>query len=111
MPKYLFAEDVLGTNTGHYPRHSKRHRDFAAEHRRLQGERIRSLPRPERCAGRDLSGIRARSFNCRRAPGLLGGFARPKRPLNGGLTKGADFVADPGADLADEIEQLAHRPE
>jgi 3-methyl-2-oxobutanoate hydroxymethyltransferase len=38
--QYLFAEDVLGTNTGHYPRHSKRYRDFAAELRRLQQERI-----------------------------------------------------------------------
>jgi 3-methyl-2-oxobutanoate hydroxymethyltransferase len=38
--QYLFAEDVLGTNTGHYPRHSKKYRDFAAEYRRLQEERI-----------------------------------------------------------------------
>lgn len=38
--QYLFAEDILGTNTGHYPRHSKRYRDFAAEYRRLQQERI-----------------------------------------------------------------------
>lgn len=38
--QYLFAEDVLGTNTGHYPRHSKRYRDLAAEYRRLQGERV-----------------------------------------------------------------------
>ena len=38
--QYLFAEDVLGSNTGHYPRHAKRYRDFAAEHARLQKERI-----------------------------------------------------------------------
>ena len=38
--QYLFAEDVLGSNTGHYPRHAKRYRDFAAENARLQGERI-----------------------------------------------------------------------
>ena len=38
--QYLFAEDVLGSNTGHYPRHSKRYRDFAAEYARLQKERI-----------------------------------------------------------------------
>lgn len=38
--QYLFAEDVLGSNTGHYPRHAKRYRDFAAENARLQKERI-----------------------------------------------------------------------
>ena len=38
--QYLFAEDVLGTNPGHYPRHSKKYRDLGAELRRLQGERI-----------------------------------------------------------------------
>lgn len=38
--QYLFAEDVLGTNTGHYPRHTKRYRDFAAEYARLQNERV-----------------------------------------------------------------------
>lgn len=38
--QYLFAEDVLGSNTGHYPRHAKRYRDFAIENIRLQKERI-----------------------------------------------------------------------
>jgi 3-methyl-2-oxobutanoate hydroxymethyltransferase len=38
--QYLFAEDVLGTNTGHVPRHSKVYRNFAAEYARLQRERI-----------------------------------------------------------------------
>jgi 3-methyl-2-oxobutanoate hydroxymethyltransferase len=38
--QYLFAEDVLGSNTGHVPRHAKRYRDFAAEHARLQAERV-----------------------------------------------------------------------
>ena len=38
--QYLFAEDVLGSNTGHVPRHAKRYRDFAAEAARLQRERI-----------------------------------------------------------------------
>ena len=38
--QYLFATDVLGTNRGHYPRHSKKYRDFATEYDRLQGERI-----------------------------------------------------------------------
>ena len=38
--QYLFAEDVLGSNTGHYPRHAKRYRDFAAEYARLQKERV-----------------------------------------------------------------------
>lgn len=38
--QYLFAEDVLGANRGHMPRHSKVYRNFAAEHDRLQQERI-----------------------------------------------------------------------
>jgi 3-methyl-2-oxobutanoate hydroxymethyltransferase len=38
--QYLFAEDVLGSHAGHYPRHSKVYRDFRAEYDRLQKERI-----------------------------------------------------------------------
>jgi 3-methyl-2-oxobutanoate hydroxymethyltransferase len=38
--QYLFAEDVLGSNRGHYPRHSKKYRDFAKEYDRLQQERV-----------------------------------------------------------------------
>ena len=38
--QYLFAEDVLGENRGHIPRHSKVYRNFAAEHDRLQLERV-----------------------------------------------------------------------
>lgn len=38
--QYLFAEDILGTNTGHYPRHSKRYADLASEYARIQGMRI-----------------------------------------------------------------------
>lgn len=38
--QYLFAEDVVGSNRGHYPRHAKRYRDFATEYDRLQQERI-----------------------------------------------------------------------
>lgn len=38
--QYLFAEDILGTNRGHMPRHSKVYRNFAAEYERLQAERI-----------------------------------------------------------------------
>jgi len=38
--QYLFAEDVLGQNRGHIPRHSKVYRNFAAEYDRLQQERI-----------------------------------------------------------------------
>ncbi|WP_331376768.1 3-methyl-2-oxobutanoate hydroxymethyltransferase [Sinorhizobium chiapasense] len=37
--QYLFAEDVLGQNRGHYPRHAKVYRNFAAEYDRLQQER------------------------------------------------------------------------
>ncbi len=38
--QYLFAEDILGTNRGHLPRHAKVYRDFAAEEDRLQRERV-----------------------------------------------------------------------
>lgn len=38
--QYLFAEDVLGYNPGHKPRHSKSYRNFRAEYDRLQQERI-----------------------------------------------------------------------
>jgi 3-methyl-2-oxobutanoate hydroxymethyltransferase len=38
--QYLFAEDILGTNRGHMPRHSKVYRNFAAEYDWLQQERI-----------------------------------------------------------------------
>lgn len=38
--QYLFAVDILGETRGHIPRHSKVYRTFAAEHDRLQAERI-----------------------------------------------------------------------
>lgn len=38
--QYLFATDVLGTNRGHVPRHSKIYRNLAADYDRLQQERI-----------------------------------------------------------------------
>src|SRR5262249_34892315 len=38
--KYLFADDILGINTGHVPRHATCYRNFAAEYERLQSERI-----------------------------------------------------------------------
>lgn len=41
--QYLFAEDVLGQNRSHYPRHAKVYRDFAAEFERLQRERVQAF--------------------------------------------------------------------
>jgi len=38
--QYLFSSDILGTNTGHYPRHSKQYADFAAIERELQIQRV-----------------------------------------------------------------------
>ena len=38
--QYLFADDVLGQNQGHVPRHAKVYRNFAAERERLQAERV-----------------------------------------------------------------------
>jgi 3-methyl-2-oxobutanoate hydroxymethyltransferase len=37
--QYLFAEDILGQNRAHMPRHSKVYRNFALEYDRLQRER------------------------------------------------------------------------
>jgi 3-methyl-2-oxobutanoate hydroxymethyltransferase len=41
--QYLFSCDVLGTNTGHYPRHSKRYADLAALEAELQQRRIEAF--------------------------------------------------------------------
>jgi 3-methyl-2-oxobutanoate hydroxymethyltransferase len=38
--QYLFADDVLGSNTGHVPRHAKVYRNFSAEYERMQEERL-----------------------------------------------------------------------
>lgn len=38
--QYLFADDVLGQNRGHVPRHARVYRNFAGEFDRLQQERI-----------------------------------------------------------------------
>ena len=38
--QYLFSMDILGSNTGHYPRHSKKYRDFRATYERLHAERV-----------------------------------------------------------------------
>lgn len=38
--QYLFSSDVLGTNSGHYPRHSKRYADLAALEAELQEKRV-----------------------------------------------------------------------
>ena len=38
--QYLFAEDILGSHSGHFPRHSKTYRNFLAEYERLQRDRI-----------------------------------------------------------------------
>lgn len=38
--QYLFSSDVLGTNTGHYPRHSKKYADFVALEAELQAKRV-----------------------------------------------------------------------
>ena len=38
--QYLFACDVLGTNTGHVPRHSKQYANLAKEYERIQQMRV-----------------------------------------------------------------------
>ena len=41
--QYLFSSDVLGTNTGHYPRHSKKYADFVALEAELQDKRVEAF--------------------------------------------------------------------
>jgi 3-methyl-2-oxobutanoate hydroxymethyltransferase len=41
--QYLFAEDVLGQNRGHVPRHARVYADLAAELDRLQGMRVAAM--------------------------------------------------------------------
>ena len=38
--QFLFSDDILGDYEERPPRHAKAYRDFSAEHRRLQAERI-----------------------------------------------------------------------
>ena len=41
--QYLFAEDILGTNRGHVPRHAKVYRNLAGELDRIQRERVQAF--------------------------------------------------------------------
>jgi 3-methyl-2-oxobutanoate hydroxymethyltransferase len=41
--QYLFSCDVLGTNTGHYPRHAKPYANFAALETELQARRVEAF--------------------------------------------------------------------
>ena len=41
--QYLFCEDILGTNTGHVPRHAKVYANLNAEMERLQKMRVEAL--------------------------------------------------------------------
>jgi 3-methyl-2-oxobutanoate hydroxymethyltransferase len=41
--QYLFSSDVLGTNAGHYPRHSKKYADFVALEAMLQAKRVEAF--------------------------------------------------------------------
>jgi 3-methyl-2-oxobutanoate hydroxymethyltransferase len=41
--QYLFSCDVLGTNSGHYPRHAKKYADIAKALRDVQDLRIKAV--------------------------------------------------------------------
>lgn len=41
--QYLFAEDILGTNQGHVPRHAKVYADIGAEEQRVQRLRVEAF--------------------------------------------------------------------
>src|SRR5690606_41695016 len=43
--QFLFSDDILGDYDERPPRHAKAYRNFAAEYRRLQEERIAALDR------------------------------------------------------------------
>lgn len=43
--QYLFSSDVLGTHSGHYPRHSKKYADFLALEAELQAKRVDAFRR------------------------------------------------------------------
>jgi 3-methyl-2-oxobutanoate hydroxymethyltransferase len=57
--QFLFSDDILGDYDERPPRHAKAYRNFAAEHRRMQHERLAALREsiagvhegrfPERC--------------------------------------------------------------
>lgn len=49
--QYLFSSDVLGTNPGHYPRHSKKYADFIALEAQLQEKRVAAF----RAFGEDVA--------------------------------------------------------
>lgn len=49
--QYLFSSDVLGTHSGHYPRHSKKYADFVALEAELQAKRVEAF----RAFGRDVA--------------------------------------------------------
>jgi 3-methyl-2-oxobutanoate hydroxymethyltransferase len=49
--QYLFSSDVLGTHTGHYPRHAQRYADFVTLEAGLQEQRIAAF----RAFGRDVA--------------------------------------------------------
>ena len=38
--QYLFAEDILGTNAGHVPRHAKQYRNLSVEYERIYREMV-----------------------------------------------------------------------
>ncbi len=69
--QYLFSADLLGENRGHFPRHAKAYRNFAAERDRLQAERVAAyhefivdvqsgaFPMPANCVSMDEDVLRA----------------------------------------------------
>ena len=67
--QYLFSCDVLGTNSGHYPRHAKKYADLAAEEARLQQMRIEAF----RAFSRDVEagGYPQRGHEIRAEPGVV----------------------------------------
>jgi len=56
--QFLFSDDILGDYDERLPRHAKAYRDFAAEHRRLQKERIAAF-------GEYISDVQAGRFPTR----------------------------------------------
>ena len=72
--QYLFATDVLGTNTGHVPRHSKVYGNLHAEQERVQR-------------------LRVEAFQALKADVSSGGFPAPKNLLEVGEETFEAFLA------------------
>ncbi len=65
--QYLFAEDILGTNRGHVPRHAKVYRNLAGELDRIQRSEMQAFREYQAVSSKHIPPIP--STHCRRQVG------------------------------------------